>query len=94
MRLTTATGYGTAELVAPLPMPKRAATGLALPVERALVGRRQTTAVAAPHPGATSTASSLLTLSSDARREARNDLWALAVLWTAGWLALVLALTL
>jgi len=94
MRLTTATGYGTTELVALLPTPGREATGLALPAERAPAGRRQTTAVATPHPGAASTASSLLTLSADARREARNDLWALAVLWTAGWLALVLAFAL
>jgi len=94
MRLTTATGYGTTDIMALLPMPEREATGLALPAERALAGRRQTAAVAAPHPGAASTTSSLLTLSADARREARNDLWALAVLWTAGWLALVLAFTL
>jgi len=94
MRLTTATGYGTTDIAALLPSPGRVASGLALPAERALPGRQRTAAVAAPQPSAASAASSLLTLSANARREARNDLWALVVLWTAGWLALVLAFTL
>jgi len=72
-------------------VPKPEATGRALRDNPVLLGKQQQVTAAVPRSGAGSTVSSLLALNAEIRREARNELWLLAILWMTAWTALALA---
>ena len=90
MRLNIATGYGSSEIAGLMLAPKPEATGRALPDNPVLLGKPQLVTTVVPRPGASSTSSGLLALNADIRREARNELWTLVILWMAAWTALAL----
>jgi hypothetical protein len=91
MEMVIASGYRTSGIVASLPTPKREGAEPAKS-SKGFPKRGPATAALVPlHPGTAAAVWSLLTLSTQARQEARMELRALALLWTTGWLALVLA---